>query len=98
MFGGLREWVAAGWVLKTNTKEKAASVSSSSDTSTNLRDEDWEPRSRPVLDALLIMLAMHALGALSFFVSVKGWRFATGLGLTPSFLIFSVSEAQSIDL
>ncbi|KLO08967.1 Gaa1-domain-containing protein [Schizopora paradoxa] len=59
MFGGLKEWTNAGW---QRTQE-------SSDGS-NIK---WERRPRPVLEALLLMLATHIFGGLVFLLASNGW-------------------------
>lgn len=80
IFNGLHTWVDAGW-RKDHTPSKGAP------------SEEWVPRRRPVIGALLVMLATHALGALFFFVSSKGWVFYDGLlslGLRPSYMVTGV--------
>lgn len=78
MFTGLREWTSAGW-MKVNIIEPLPSPDSSekNDAEDNEQPsatkEGWERRSRPVLDALLVMLATHVAGSVLFFVHHRGW-------------------------
>ena len=67
MFGGLRAWVNAGWRKEPLEKSKTESAS------------EWVQRRRPIIGPLLVMLATHALGALFFFATWKGWAFPDGL-------------------
>ena len=68
MFGGLREWVTAGWRLVPDRKPELDSTDKS-----NVRGEEWERRRRPVLDALLVMLVTHVAGAALFWMQWKNW-------------------------
>lgn len=79
MFTGLREWTSAGW-MKVNIVEPLPSPDSSKGNDAEDGEqpsaevkEGWERRSRPVLDALLVMLATHVAGSALFFVHHKGW-------------------------
>ncbi|EJD02421.1 Gaa1-like protein [Fomitiporia mediterranea MF3/22] len=76
MFTGLRTWVNAGWRREATEKK---SVGDS--------DDEWIQRRRPVLNSLLVMLATHAIGAIIFLISWKGWLFSEGFfnfTLTPT--------------
>lgn len=65
MFGGLKEWVKAGW-RRQEASER-----------TNAK---WESRPRPVLEALLLMLATHIFGGFVFLSASKGWLPVRSLG------------------
>ncbi len=58
MFGGLKQWVNAGW------RQREASEG------LNIK---WERRPRQVLEALLLMLATHIFGGSVFLLASKGW-------------------------
>ena len=62
LFSGLRSWVQAGWVevLVPCSKEEQTKTS---------QTVKWEQRSRPSLQAVLIILATHAWGTPLYFVS-----------------------------
>ena len=61
LFKGLGEWVDAGWV------REASEVSLKNNGSLEEHSkETWRSRQRPVLSALIIMVATHALGVLVF--------------------------------
>jgi glycosylphosphatidylinositol transamidase len=70
MFGGLREWVSAGWVELEDAHPppgngKAVDMVSPS--------KKWVRRRRDLLDASIVMAASHLVG-LSFFVIIsQGW-------------------------
>ncbi|KAH9952052.1 Gaa1-domain-containing protein [Amylocystis lapponica] len=71
MFGGLREWVNAGWIwipeIQQTIGEKDSGEVPSRISGT------WSRRSRPVLKALSIMLCTHALGAVLFYAITRPW-------------------------
>ncbi|TDL21581.1 Gaa1-domain-containing protein [Rickenella mellea] len=69
MFGGLREWNQAGWVEVIHQEP----VEKEDSKRTNGPDRTWERRKRPVLNALLVMIATHAVGGLLFSVVSRGW-------------------------
>lgn len=57
MFGGLGDWVGAGWTLASGIDEKQSATLNSK----------WVPRRRPVLRPILIMLSTHLTGVMLFF-------------------------------
>ncbi|KAI5114767.1 hypothetical protein M0805_005007, partial [Coniferiporia weirii] len=59
MFKGLSVWVDAGW-----RKEEREDTGEKEKPPTDDSRTEWVSRSRPVLDALFVMLATHAVGAL----------------------------------
>jgi len=63
LFSGLRSWVQAGWV------EVPVPGNNSGETKGGQTTE-WERRSRPSLQAVLIILATHAWGVPLYFVSL----------------------------
>lgn len=70
MFGGLREWVSAGWVeledvRPTPGKEKTADIVFTS--------KKWATRKRDLLDAFIVMVASHLIGLTLFAIICQGW-------------------------
>jgi glycosylphosphatidylinositol transamidase len=70
MFGGLREWVSAGWVELEDThptpeKEKTADIV--------ITSKKWAPRKRDLLDAFIVMVPSHLIGLTLFTVICQGW-------------------------
>ncbi|KAI9454996.1 Gaa1-domain-containing protein [Lactarius psammicola] len=70
MFGGLGEWVNAGWVEEKDEhrspkKEKAVNVTP------NSSKKKWVARRRDLLDAFMVVVASHLVG-LSIFVVIRG--------------------------
>ncbi|KAF9791259.1 Gaa1-domain-containing protein, partial [Thelephora terrestris] len=61
LFSGLRSWVRAGWVEVPLRASKEGKVKDG-------QEKKWERRSRPSLQAVLIILATHALGVPLYFV------------------------------
>ncbi|KAM5535178.1 hypothetical protein V8D89_011114 [Ganoderma adspersum] len=62
LFSGLGEWVNAGWLLTS-----ASSVGDEkSENAQPLSTEKWIRRDRPVLDAVTVMISMHAIGYILF--------------------------------
>jgi len=70
LFSGLRSWVQAGWVEVPVPGSKAGQTMK------------WEHRSRPSLQAVLIILATHAWGAPLYFIS--SWSIVPRLVRTSS--------------
>ncbi|KAH9934715.1 Gaa1-domain-containing protein [Fomitopsis serialis] len=67
MFCGLQGWVKAGWAwvigeAPDNTPGEKI-----------VRDGRWSRRRRPVLKAIVVMAATHALGAVVFYLSTREW-------------------------
>jgi hypothetical protein len=72
MFGGLREWVNAGWAeVKDNhrppEKDTAANVSP------NSSKKKWVTRRRDLLDAFMVVVASHLIGFSIFVVICGAW-------------------------
>ncbi|KAH9998091.1 Gaa1-like protein [Russula compacta] len=70
MFGGLREWVSAGWVEledghSSPGKGKVADIVSTS--------KKWVPRRRDLLDAFVVMVASHLVGLTLFVILCQAW-------------------------
>ncbi|KAH8989189.1 Gaa1-like protein [Lactarius hatsudake] len=84
MFGGLGEWVKAGWVEvkdehRPSEKEKVANATP------NCHKKKWITRRRDLLDAFMVVVASHLAG-LSIFVVICGeWLDTTRLAyiITP---------------
>jgi len=71
MFGGLREWVSAGWVELEDAHPppgngKAVGVDFTS-------EKKWVRRRRDLLDAFIVMAASHLIGLSLFGVIFQGW-------------------------
>lgn len=70
MFGGLRQWVIAGWVEmedehESPEKEKVDNITP------NSSKRKWVARRRDLLDAFMVVVASHLVG-LSIFVVICG--------------------------
>ncbi|KDQ60997.1 hypothetical protein JAAARDRAFT_125289 [Jaapia argillacea MUCL 33604] len=73
LFGGLGEWVNAGWVARPAfpSDEKSKDILAGP-TQLPLKSR-WTRRSRPVLPVLSIICFTHATGLLLFFLLTKSW-------------------------
>ena len=86
MFGGLREWVSAGWVELEDAHPPLWNGKAVDMVSTKKK---WVRRRRDLLDTCIVMAASHLIG-LSFFVIIsQGWFDISQLvcpsALVPSF-------------
>jgi len=86
MFGGLREWVSAGWVELEDAHPPPGNGKAVDMVSTKKK---WVRRRRDLLDTCIVMAASHLIG-LSFFVIIsQGWFDISQLvcpsALVPSF-------------
>ncbi len=71
MFGGLREWVSAGWVELEDAYPRPGNGKAVDMVSTSKKK--WVRRRRDLLDVCIVMAASHLIG-LSFFVVIsQGW-------------------------
>jgi glycosylphosphatidylinositol transamidase len=71
MFGGLREWVGAGWVELEDKhpspeKGKGADISIAS-------KKKWVPRKRDLLGAFVVTAASHLIGLALFVIISQAW-------------------------
>ncbi|OBZ75516.1 GPI transamidase component gaa1 [Grifola frondosa] len=86
MFGGLGEWVNAGWTLATGsvetTDQKKGHASS---------EGKWTRRHRPMLVPIAIMISTHLAGIMLFFVISRSWYAAHQIAY--SAVLFSVISA-----
>ncbi|KAF9218285.1 hypothetical protein BS17DRAFT_811744, partial [Gyrodon lividus] len=82
MFWGLGRWVEAGWVREEGVdgSEWKGKEKNSAGVDLNARDANvrrvqprWRPRRRPVLPALVTVLATHATGLLAFNIITTAW-------------------------
>lgn len=81
IFWGLGQWVGAGWVqespdrLQQQNKESDSEVASAVNTtvSTVAVQPTWRPRPRPVLPAIVTILATHSIGLLAFVTINTTW-------------------------
>lgn len=77
IFWGLGQWVEAGWVqespaeLQRQDKEDDAKVATAATVATP--QSTWRPRRRPVLPAIVAILATHAVGLLAFATINTSW-------------------------
>ncbi|KAA1469453.1 Gaa1-domain-containing protein [Dentipellis sp. KUC8613] len=70
MFGGLGEWIKAGWVEVVDNDEKHGP------------EKKWVRRNRDVLPPLAIMAATHIVGTLLFWTISSSWFMANQKALT----------------
>lgn len=78
---GLGQWVGAGWVqespdgLRQEDKEDDSKVANDANTAveTVILQPTWRPRRRPVLPAIVTILATHAIGLLAFAMINTTW-------------------------
>lgn len=68
LFGGLGEWVDARWVETLNVSDEMEEKDGESPKPTK-----WVTRRRPVIPALSIVVATHALGTLLFYLLTCPW-------------------------
>ena len=72
IFWGLGQWVEAGWVqespseLQQQEKEDDSKVVNAVTTTVSAVQPTWRPRRRPVLPAIVTILATHTIGLLAF--------------------------------
>ena len=67
MFGGLRKWVDAGWVLVDSDKKDGGDTGNSPTTA------KWRTRRRPVLKVLSLMISTHIMGIGLFYLITSSW-------------------------
>ncbi|KIJ16768.1 hypothetical protein PAXINDRAFT_10481 [Paxillus involutus ATCC 200175] len=82
MFWGLGQWVEAGWVREKDVdgsewegkgKDSKGMDEKAMDADVGRAHPRWRPRRRPVLPALVIVLATHAIGLLAFNIITTPW-------------------------
>jgi glycosylphosphatidylinositol transamidase len=68
LFGGLQAWVQAGWrlVVRDVDEKKRKEKGQSSLNASSGQVTEWETRPRPVIEAVAVIIATHALGAVVF--------------------------------
>ncbi|KAF8480712.1 Gaa1-like protein [Gautieria morchelliformis] len=92
MFGGLRVWVDAGWVKQQWSSEKVNHGPAG-------KAPKWKTRRRNVIIPLVVMLATHVVGGITFFVVTNSWFLTrtdktTYLPIIPlSLIVFSILSA-----
>jgi GPI-anchor transamidase subunit GAA1 len=59
MFGGLRQWVDAGWIRRSEIEKQGETL--------------WEQRRRPMLHSLSLLISTHLLGIIIFWVVQTSW-------------------------
>ncbi|KAG0699646.1 Gaa1-like protein [Suillus ampliporus] len=69
LFKGLGEWVNAGWVCEVSE----ASVKGDETDKPSPAKDTWKNRRRPLLSALIIVIATHVLGVLVFNLVCNRW-------------------------
>jgi GPI-anchor transamidase subunit GAA1 len=71
MFGGLREWVDAGWV---ELEDKHPSLEKGKDSDIAIASRKrWVPRRRDLLSAFVVTGASHLIGLALFVVISQAW-------------------------
>ncbi len=72
LFGGLGEWTKARWIQTSDmaSEKPVKEVSAGPQERTPVK---WIARRRPVLPAVLIMIATHLLGVLFFYIRTREW-------------------------
>jgi glycosylphosphatidylinositol transamidase len=98
MFGGLQEWVNAGWVeigdgQQPPEKGKVADIVSTS-------KKTWVRRRRDLLDVFVVMAASHLVGLTLFVVISHAWfdisqLVCSSVLVTSYHLLMSISELRS---
>ncbi|KAF8557306.1 Gaa1-domain-containing protein [Imleria badia] len=79
IFWGLGQWVAAGWVqefpaeLQLQDKEDDSKAVNVATTTVPTVQSIWRPRRRPVLPAIVAILATHTVGLLAFATINTSW-------------------------
>jgi glycosylphosphatidylinositol transamidase len=71
MFGGLGEWVNAGWV-EVEDEDLPAEKAKPADVTLASRRK-WVPRGRDLLDAFMVVVASHLVGLTLFVVITRAW-------------------------
>jgi glycosylphosphatidylinositol transamidase len=71
MFGGLREWVSAGWV---ELEDEHPSREKGRDANTVITSKKkWVPRRRDLLSAFVVTAASHLVGLALFVIISRAW-------------------------
>ena len=78
IFWGLGQWVEAGWVQESlsELQRQDKDDSKTADTATttfSTAQPTWRPRPRPVLPAIVTILATHIIGLLAFAIINTSW-------------------------
>ncbi|KAG8217869.1 Gaa1-like protein [Butyriboletus roseoflavus] len=79
IFWGLGQWVEAGWMrespsgLRRQDKEDDRKAMDATNTTDSTVQPTWRPRRRPVLPAIITILATHTIGLLAFAVINTSW-------------------------
>lgn len=79
MFGGLREWIRAGWVELEDGPGKGNVVVS----------KKWVTRRRDLLDAFVVMAASHLIGLILFVTISRAWLDISKLVCSVVFVSFN---------
>lgn len=79
LFSGLGEWSRARWVQVEEISEKTkATQDDQLGVIHEVTARRWVSRRRPVLGALLLMVATHLMGVVLFCVTTQGWAHSGG--------------------
>ena len=74
MFGGLREWVGAGWVELVELEDKYPSLEKGKDADIAIASKKkWVPRRRDLLGAFVVTAASHLFGLALFVIISQAW-------------------------
>ena len=93
MFGGLREWVNAGWV-EVEDEHRPPEKDAAANVTPNISKKKWVTRRRDLLDAFMVVVASHLVG-LSIFVVICGAWLDTNRLVCPSTHHFESSPNDS---
>ena len=96
MFGGLREWVGAGWV-ELEDKHLSLEKGKDADIATASKKK-WVPRRRDLLGAFVVTAASHLFGLALFVIISQAWfdtrQLVRSLVLVTSFMTYVHSRVS----
>ena len=93
MFGGLREWVNAGWI-EVEDEHRSPEKGATANVAVTGSKKKWVTRRRDLLDAFMVVVASHLVG-LSIFVAICGAWLDTNRLVCPSAFTLSQSLNDS---
>ena len=87
MFGGLREWVNAGWA-EVKDDHRSPEKDTAANVSPNSSKKKWVTRRRDLLDAFMVVVASHLVGFSVFVVICGAWLDTDRLVCPATFIHF----------
>jgi glycosylphosphatidylinositol transamidase len=84
MFGGLKEWVNAGWV-EVDDEHRPPEKDTAANISVNNFKKKWVARRRDLLNAFMVVVASHLVGLSIFVVICGAWLDTSRLVCPPAF-------------